>query len=180
MVLGQVRLDELGEREHPAIRRSRRSCSSSRSSASRASCSDANPPRCTRFELRAPVRFVRGRDRVAAGGMDRAREARRRSEGACRLRAPLVHPRRAEFPKTEASIRAVPLRALDALDRIGNGNGSPLVFPGSGAATSGAPPRRPPASIRSDGSTIFGTPLRPSRSAPASQPSTSPATWAPA
>jgi integrase len=37
-----------------------------------------------------------------------------------------------KFPKTEASLRAVPLqgRALDALDRIRNGKGSPLVFPG--------------------------------------------------
>src|ERR671911_556132 len=37
-----------------------------------------------------------------------------------------------KFPKTEASMRAVPLqaRAFDALDRIQNGNGSPLVFPG--------------------------------------------------
>jgi integrase len=36
------------------------------------------------------------------------------------------------FPKTEASMRAVPLqaRAFDALDRVQNGNGSPLVFPG--------------------------------------------------
>jgi integrase len=36
-----------------------------------------------------------------------------------------------KFPKTEASMRAVPLqaRALDALDRI-QGNGSPLLFPG--------------------------------------------------
>src|SRR5207302_4015363 len=37
-----------------------------------------------------------------------------------------------KFPKTEASMRAVPLqaRALDALDRIKDGNGSPLLFPG--------------------------------------------------
>jgi integrase len=37
-----------------------------------------------------------------------------------------------KFPKTEASMRAVPLqaRALDALDRIRGGNGSPLRFPG--------------------------------------------------
>src|SRR5438445_12776575 len=36
-----------------------------------------------------------------------------------------------KFPKTEASMRAVPLqaRALDALDRIKDGNGSPLLFP---------------------------------------------------
>jgi integrase len=37
-----------------------------------------------------------------------------------------------KIPKTEASRRAVPLqaRALDALDRVGDGNGSPLLFPG--------------------------------------------------
>jgi len=37
-----------------------------------------------------------------------------------------------KIPKTEASLRAVPLqaRALDALDRIKNGNGSSLLFPG--------------------------------------------------
>jgi integrase len=37
-----------------------------------------------------------------------------------------------KIPKTEASQRAVPLqaRALDALDRITDGNGSPLLFPG--------------------------------------------------
>jgi integrase len=37
-----------------------------------------------------------------------------------------------KIPKTEASMRAVPLqaRALDALDRIQGSNGSPLLFPG--------------------------------------------------
>jgi integrase len=37
-----------------------------------------------------------------------------------------------KIPKTEASMRAVPLqaRALDALDRIKNSDGSPLLFPG--------------------------------------------------
>ena len=37
-----------------------------------------------------------------------------------------------KFPKTEASMRAVPLqaRALDALDRIRDRSGSPLLFPG--------------------------------------------------
>jgi integrase len=40
--------------------------------------------------------------------------------------------RELKHPKTEASRRAVPLqaRALDALDRIEDGNGSPLLFPG--------------------------------------------------
>jgi integrase len=37
-----------------------------------------------------------------------------------------------KIPKTEASMRAVPLqtRALDALDRVKDDNGSPLQFPG--------------------------------------------------
>ena len=40
--------------------------------------------------------------------------------------------RELKIPKTEASMRAVPLqaRALDALEQIKHGNGSPLVFPG--------------------------------------------------
>jgi integrase len=40
--------------------------------------------------------------------------------------------RQLKIPKTEASTRAVPLqaRALDALDRIQDGNDSPLLFPG--------------------------------------------------
>ena len=40
--------------------------------------------------------------------------------------------RQVKVPKTEASVRALPLqaRALDALDRIDNCNGSALLFPG--------------------------------------------------
>jgi hypothetical protein len=73
------------------------------------------------------------------------------------------------------------------------GSGTATVRPccsrASGAATStsttsgrssGDPRRRLPGSRRCGGSTISGTPSRPSRSVPASQPSTSPATWAPA
>ncbi len=96
-----------------------------------------------------------------------------------------------KIPKTEASMRAVPLqaRALDALDRIHDGNGSPLSFRPSGAAiststtsglTSGVLPRGPRASSRCGGSTIFGTPSRPSPCVPDSRPSTSRATWVPA
>jgi len=71
---------------------------------------------------------------------------------------PVVYVRRSftrselKFPKTEASMRAVPLqaRALDALDRINDGNGSPLLFRASGvlststtsARSSGGPPRK--------------------------------------
>jgi len=45
--------------------------------------------------------------------------------------------RELKHPKTEASMRAVPLqaRALDALERIEDGNGSPRSFPASEAAT---------------------------------------------
>jgi len=95
-----------------------------------------------------------------------------------------------KIPKTEASMRAVPLqaRALDALDRV-KSDGSPLQFPGdrggylestTSAPTSGARPSKPLASSRCGGSTISGTPSRPSRSVPDSQRSTSRATWAPA
>ena len=95
-----------------------------------------------------------------------------------------------KIPKTEASTRAVPLqaRALDALDRI-NSTGRRSSFPESEAATStsttsahtsGGQPRNPRASTRFAGSTISGTPSRPSRSVPESRPSTFPVTWAPA
>ena len=42
---------------------------------------------------------VRSRGRLATGGVDSARETRRRPRGASRLRAPLVHPGRAEDPR---------------------------------------------------------------------------------
>jgi integrase len=94
------------------------------------------------------------------------------------------------LPKTEGSRRAVPLqaRAIAALERLPE-NDSPLVFPGdcSGyldihhfATTNGAPRRKPRASRRCGGSTIYATPSPRSRSVPASPHSTSPATWAPA
>src|SRR2546422_1396422 len=94
-----------------------------------------------------------------------------------------------KFPKTEASMRAVPLQAR-ALTRS---TGSPTAttrrccFPASEAATStsttsgrssGDPPRRPRVSNRYGGSTISDTPSQPSLSLPASPPSTSLATWA--
>ena len=94
-------------------------------------------------------------------------------------------------PKTDASLRAVPLqaRALEALDRIPDGRDSRFCFRASAVVTStsttsdrssGGRPRSRPGSTRCGGSTISGTPSRPSRSVPASPPSTSPATWAPA
>jgi integrase len=94
-------------------------------------------------------------------------------------------------PKTDASLRAVPLqaRALDALQHIGKQSDSPLLFPGERGGYldihhfrpyQWQPAQSPPASTRVGGSTISGIPLRPSRFVPAFQPSTSPATWAPA
>jgi integrase len=95
-----------------------------------------------------------------------------------------------KVPKTEASLRAVPLqaRALDALDRLTE-NDSPLLFPGERGSYLDVHHFRPfqwrrrsspPASIRCEGSTISGTPSPPSLFVPASPPSTSPATWVPA
>ena len=94
-------------------------------------------------------------------------------------------------PKTEASIRAVPLqaRALAALDQLPTGDPGICCSRPSVAATStcttsatatGSPPSTPSGSSRSAGSTISGTHSRPSPCVPASRPSSSPATWAPA
>ena len=99
--------------------------------------------------------------------------------------------RELKITKTEASMRAVPLqaRALDALDRIKDSNGSPLLFPGERGGYLDIHHFRPfqlrPAQKAAGidplrRSTISGTPSQRSRSVPASQPSTSPATWAPA
>jgi integrase len=99
--------------------------------------------------------------------------------------------RELKHPKTEASMRAVPLqaRALDALDRIEDGNGSPLLFPGERGGYldihhfrpfQWRPAQEAAGSRRFGASTISGTPSRPSRCVPASRPSTSPATWVPA
>lgn len=93
-----------------------------------------------------------------------------------------------KFPKTEASMRAVPLqaRALDALERIRDGSGSPLLFPGERGGYLEIHHFRPfqwrPAQTAAGidpfvGSTISAIPSRPSRFVPASQPSTSLATW---
>jgi len=69
---------------------------------------------------------------------------------------------RLKCTKTEASRRAVPLQAiaLDAIEGQPTSPHSPLLFPAERGG--------------------YGTPSRPSRSVPASPPSTSPATWAPA
>ena len=116
------------------------------------------------------------------------------------LAAGVVYVRRAyrngriKYPKTTASYRAVPLQAialdaLDALDALPRRTGSALLFPAPAAATStcttsatatGNPPNATSQSTRSGAYTISGTPSPRSRSAPASPPSTSPATWAPA
>ena len=94
-----------------------------------------------------------------------------------------------KIPKTEASTRAVPLqaRALDALDRIKDGNGSSLLFPGqrgsyldiiTSVPASGDLPRRLSASRRSGGSTISGTRSRPLRFVPVFRPSICLVIWA--
>jgi integrase len=94
-------------------------------------------------------------------------------------------------PKTEASIRAVPLqaRALAALDQLPPGGPRTCSSGLSTAATSicttsetatGSPPSSRSGSSPSAASTISGTPSRPSPCVPASPPSNSPATWAPA
>ena len=96
---------------------------------------------------------------------------------------------RIKCPKTKASVRAVPLQAiaLAALERATGRPAVPLLFPvrrvaatstcTTSATATGSRPRRPQGSRRCDGSTICGTRSRPSRFAPASPPSTSPATW---
>ena len=99
---------------------------------------------------------------------------------------------RLKCTKTEGSRRAVPLQAI-ALDAIEQQPSSPhstlRSSRPSGAATStcttsvtasGSRHNVPPGSSLCAGSTIFDTPSRPSHSVPASPPSTSPATWAPA
>ena len=95
-----------------------------------------------------------------------------------------------KLPKTEASMRAVPLqaRALDALDRLPRHASQPLVFPGERGGYLDLHnfrrrhwrPAQTAAGIDAarGGSTISVTPSPPSRSVPASRPSTSPATWA--
>jgi integrase len=98
--------------------------------------------------------------------------------------------RELKLPKTEASLRAVPLqgRALDALDQLPECD-SHLVFPGergaylectTSAPTNGGQHRKPRASRGYAGSTISDTPLRPSLSVPASRPLICPDTWGPA
>ena len=123
--------------------------------------------------------------------MGRARAARHRPRGAGRLRAPRLHASGgSRCTKTEASVRAVPLQAiaLDALEQIPRqrlaaalpGRARRLPRPAQLPHRSGNPPRRPPGSSRCGASTISATPSPPSRSVPASPPSTSLATWAPA
>ena len=99
---------------------------------------------------------------------------------------------RLKCTKTEGSVRAVPLaggrargaRAAARRVRTRSCSSRPFVAPTSTCTTSarasGSPPNSPSGSHRSDASTICATPSRPSRSVPASQPSISPATWAPA
>ena len=98
---------------------------------------------------------------------------------------------RLKCPKTESSRRAVPLQtiALEALKQQPASGQSSLVFPAERGGyldlhnfrnREWKPANSRPGSSRCAGSTISGTPSRPLRSVPASPPSTSPATWAPA
>jgi integrase len=98
---------------------------------------------------------------------------------------------RLKCTKTEGSVRAVPLQEI-ALDASPDSRrvltptfcSRPFAAPTSictiSARASGSPPNSLSESHRSDASTICATLSRPSRSVPASQPSISPATWAPA
>ena len=111
--------------------------------------------------------------------------------------ARIVYVRRAyrngrlKCPKTDGSMRAVPLQAiaLEAIDRLPVTTGSALLSLPRAAATSTCTTSATATgsllsvrweSTQSAGFTISATPLPRSRSAPASPPSTSPATWAPA
>lgn len=96
---------------------------------------------------------------------------------------------RIKYPKTEASIRAVPLQALalSALDQRPEQPGGPLVFPSPSGGyfdlhnfrtATGSRPNSRLGSSRSDVSTISAIPSRPSLFVPASPPSTS--IWVPA
>lgn len=98
---------------------------------------------------------------------------------------------RLTIPKTEASVRAVPLqaRALAVLDQLRPGGPGDLLSRPSAAATSicttsetatGSPRSSRSGSSPSAASTISGIRSRRSPFVPASQPSSSRATWAPA
>jgi integrase len=98
---------------------------------------------------------------------------------------------RLKTTKTEGSIRAVSLqsRALRALDRLRADRESQLLFPSSRGGYFDLhnfrnrywdPPKSRQASRRCAASTISATCSQPSRSAPASRPSTSRVTWEPA
>jgi integrase len=95
---------------------------------------------------------------------------------------------RVKCPKTEASVRAVPLQAiaLAALEQVPANQQSLLVFPSPNggystcttfAIATGNRPSSRPGSRRPGASTISGTPSQPSRFVPASRPSSSRATW---
>jgi integrase len=98
---------------------------------------------------------------------------------------------RLKTTKTEGSIRAVPLQAiaLAALDRLRADRESQLLFPSPRGGYFDLhnfrnrywkPAQVAAASCRCAASTISATRSQPSRSVPASQPSTSHATWEPA
>jgi hypothetical protein len=95
---------------------------------------------------------------------------------------------RLKSTKTEGSIRAVPLQAiaLAALDQLGADRESQLLFPSRRGGYFDlhnfrnrywTPAQIATGIVRRAASTISATRSQPSRSAPASQPSTSRATW---
>ena len=98
---------------------------------------------------------------------------------------------RLKCTKTEGSVRAVPFRRSRSTRsndsrhvRTRTSYSRPFAAPTSTCTTSaranGNQPNSQSESHRSDASTICATPSPPLRSVPASQPSISPATWAPA
>jgi hypothetical protein len=129
---------------------------------SRGSSSTPSPARSRRVP---PDGAVRRGHRAPARRMARARAQRHRPPGPGRIRPPHAQKRTRQAAQDEGE-RA---RRSPAGDRARRGR------PADGRRRVPAPvpipPRRLPAS------TICGTPSRPSRSAPASRRSTSPATW---
>jgi len=82
--------------------------------------------------------------------------------------------------KDEIALDLSPIQAATARRCCSPASVAATSISTTSVPTSGDPPRRQQASNRCGGSTISGTPSRPSHFVPASQPSTSPATWAPA
>ena len=146
--------------------------------------------RCDRTPVRADDPLCRG-DGTTASGMARPRETRHRPQSTSRLRPALVHERRAQDPEDGGEHESGTATGAGTR-RARPDQQQRLAAPLSRRAR--RLPRHPPLppipvaaspEIRghqpdSPGSTISGTPSRPSRSVPESRPSTFPDTWAPA